>query len=470
MRPHPHWRDFRRPFGILAAIAICSSFAGAQDVRGLGLGGALVPGPSLGAFNPAFGAYPSAGRGGGLVLPLGLLNFFINPQLNVIGLLTNPAQYNDPSNPNSPEFNVLAAFDQATHLNTLILNPVPAPRQINVNVSASNVTLSDENGKPLETTFSSGISSARGASVVGVSPLFRIPFGIGPVQFGLGVFVSAADPSLAIDPKLQADLLAGSGKLPPNTTYSSAVSGAASASAGIALDVGFAVPVALPGATLYAGGRGNGFYGLAFVDVNALGSLKTDSSGNITSTTPDYSVTVFRADPTNGGFGFGLNADLGVAVDLPGATLGVPELERLNLGLGIVGVVNYYIWSGTEQTITSAGTSVPVASSRSGGGVDPLVTVNVAGTFSLAGGLRVLALTDAQFGRGVLALHLGAEAQFGPLTVRGGLGVDKGFRFGLGASFDVSSNFGFDLALTTHQAPFYNHTNYGIALALRLGF
>ncbi len=470
MRSRPHPRDFRRPFIILAAIIVCSSFAGAQDVRGLGLGGALVPGPSLGAFNPAFGAYPSDGRGGGLVLPLGLLNFLINPQLNLIGLLTNPAQYNDPSNPNSPEFNVLAALDQVTHLNTLILNPVPAPRQINVNVSASGVTLTDQDGRPLETNFSTSLSNSRGTSAVGVSPLFRIPFGIGPVQFGLGVFISAGGPSLAIDPKLQADLLAGSGQLPPNTMYSSAVSGAAKASAGIAFDVAFAVPVPLPGATLYAGGRGSGFYGLALVDVSALGSLKTDSSGNLTSATPDYSVTVFRADPTNGGFGYGLNVDLGVAVDLPGATLGVSELERLNVGLGVVGAVDYYSWSGTEQTVTSAGTSVPVASSRSGGGVDPLVTVNVAGTFSLAGGLRVLALTDAQFGRGRLALHLGAEAQFGLFTLRGGLGLDNGFKFGLGASFDVSNNFGFDLALTTHQAPFYNHTNYGIALALRLGF
>ena len=451
-------------------MAVCSSWAGAQDVRGLGLGGALVPGPSLGAFNPAFGAYPSDGRSSGLVLPLGVLNFLINPQLNVIDLLTNSAQYGDPSNPNAPEFNVLAAFDQATHLNTLILNPVPAPRQINVDVSSSGVTLTDQDGKPLETSFSSSLSNTRGASSVGVSPLFRIPFGIGPIQFGIGLFISAGGPSLAIDPKLQADLLSGNGKLPPNTTYSNAVSGAAKASAGVSLDMAFATAIALPGATLYAGGRGSGFYGLAFVDVNAVGSLKTDSSGDLTSATPDYKVTVFRADPTNGGFGYGLNADLGVAVDLPGATIGLPELERLNVGLGIVGVVDYYNWTGTEQTITSAGTSAATPSSRSGGGVDPLVTVNIAGTFSLAGGLRVLALTDAQFGRGQLAVHLGAEAQFGPFTVRGGLGVDNGFKFGLGASFDISSHFGFDLALTTHQAPFYNHTNYGIALALRLGF
>ena len=473
MRLRNDLKDFRRPFVVLAVLAACSSFAGAQDVRGLGLGGALVPGPGLAAYNPAFAAYPSDGRGGGLVLPLGLLNFFINPQLNAIDFVTNPAKYNDPDNPNAPEFNVLAAFDQATHLNTLILNPVPAPRQINVNFSAGGVTLTDENGKPLETNFSSGFSTARGASAVGVSPLFRIAFGVGAVQFGLGVFISAGGPSLAIDPKLQADLLAGNGKLPPNTTYSSAVSGAAKASAGIAFDVGYAMPIplpALPGATLYAGGRGSGFYGLALVEVSALGSLKTDSSGDLRSATPDYSVTVFRADPTNGGFGYGLNADLGAAVDLPGATLGVPELERLNVGLGIVGAIDYYSWTGTEQTTTSAGTSVPVASSRSGGGFDPLVTLNVAGTFSLANGLRVLALTDAQFGRGRLALHLGAETQVGPLTVRGGLGLDNGFKFGLGASFDVSSGFGLDVALTTHQAPFYNHTNFGIALAVRFGF
>ena len=49
--------------GLLLAL---SGAALAQDVRSLGLGGALVPGPAVSPFNPAYLNYPSDGRGGGL--------------------------------------------------------------------------------------------------------------------------------------------------------------------------------------------------------------------------------------------------------------------------------------------------------------------------------------------------------------------------------------------------------------------
>jgi hypothetical protein len=461
----------KRAFVVIAAGVALGSSAFAQDVRGLGLGGALVPGPGLGAFNPAYGAYPPDGRGGGLVLPLGLLNFFVNPTLNILDFATNPSRYQNPGDPTSPEFNALAAFDQATHLNTFILNPVPAPREINVNISSTGVTLTDQNGAALAYNFSSGGAVRGGASTVGAAPLFRIPFGVGPLQFGLGVFVNFSGPSLAVSSRLQADVIAGGGKLPADSKYPDAVVGGVQASAGISFDAAFStsfsLPEAAPGVVVYAGGRGAGFYGLAFVEGTLTGSVNADSSGDLNKASTDYKLTLFRADPTNGGFGFGLNADVGAAVDLPGAILNLPELEKLNVGLGIVGLVDYYTWNGQEQTTTSAGTSSPVTATRAGGGFDPLVTFNMAGTFSLASGLRVLALGDVQFGRGEFAAHLGGEAQLGLFSLRGGIGYQNGFRFGLGGSVDVSQNIGFDLALTTHQAPFYNYTDFGIALAVR---
>jgi hypothetical protein len=459
--------------GSLLAFGGFGTLASAQDVRGLGMGGALVPGPSLAVFNPAYSVYPSDGRGGGLVLPLGLLNFFVNPQMNVIDFISNPSRYANPGDPSSPEFNALAAFDQATHLNTFILNPVPAPRQINVNVSSTGVTLTDQNGTPLAYNFSSGASAnlSSGASAVGATPLFRIPFGIGALNFGLGLFFNFSGPSLSVNPALQNDLIARGGTLEPNKNYEDAVTGQVQGAAGISFDAAFALPFDVPGARIYAGGRGAGFFGLAYVDVQASGSVRADASGSLTSATPTYEINVFRADPTNGGFGFGVNLDLGVAADLPSATLGVPELEKLTVGLGIVGAVDTYTWNGQEQTITASGTSSPVAATRGSFAFNPLVTLNAAGTFSLQGGLRVLAVTDIQFGRGVFAAHLGAEAQFGMFLARAGLGVENGgFRFGLGGGVEFAPGLGFDLALTTHQAPFYNHTSFGIALAARFGF
>ncbi len=462
----------KRFLTVIGASVLLAAAAQAQDVRSLGMGGALVPGSNLAAFNPAFAAYPGDGRGGGLVLPLGLLNFFVNPQLNLLDFATNPKRYSDPSNPNSPEFNVLAAFDQATHLNTLILNPVPAPREINVNISSTGVSLTDENGVPLAYSFSSGasVNAASSASAVGATPLFRVPFSVGPVSIGLGLFVNVSGPSLAVDPTLQADLIANGGRLTPNKNYPQAVVGQAQAATGISFDVATAFPITVPGATVYAGGRGGGFYGLAYFEATASGAVKADSSGELTKSTPSYSVRLFRADPTNGGFGFGLNLDLGVAADIPGATLGEPTLQKLTVGLGVVGALDLYSWQGTEQVIDQSGTSSPVAATRSAAAFNPLVTLNVAGTFSLDGGFRVLALADAQFGRGVLALHLGAEGQWGPFIARAGLGFDNGLRVGLGAGFDLTTGFGLDLALTTHQAPFYNYTDFGVALAVRFGF
>jgi hypothetical protein len=468
MRQAANWTLIR----VMGAILALGAVGAAQDVRGLGMGGALVPGPSLAAFNPAYSVYPPDGRGGGLTLPLGLLNFFVNPQLNVFDFILNPARYANPGDPTSPEFNALGAFDQATHLNTFILNPVTAPQQISINISATGITLSDQNGTPLAYDFSSGVAvnASSGASSVGAAPLFRIPFGFGGLSIGAGLFVNFTGPSLAVNPELQNDVIARGGSLTPGRNYENVVTGAVQGSVGISLDAAYATSLEVPGATVYVGGRGAGFYGIALVDATTNISVTADSTGEIGKAETTYEVTIFRADPTNGGFGFGVNLDLGVAADLPSATLGVPELEKLTVGLGVVGAVDTYSWSGQEQTITASGTSAPIAATRGGFGFNPLVTLNAAGTFSLSGGWRVLALADLQFGRGVFKAHLGAEAQFGMVLLRSGLGFDNGFRFGLGAGLEVAPGLGFDLALTTHQAPFYNHTSFGVALAARFGF
>jgi hypothetical protein len=458
---------------VLAALAGgLGTVASAQDVRTLGFGGALAPG-AVTPFNPAYNAYPfEPGRAPGLVLPLGVLNLLLNPQMNVLDFAFNTRAYTDPTNDKAPEFNVLAAFDQVTHLNTLILNPVRAPRQLNVNVSAqSGVTLTDENGTVLNPSFSSstGGQFASAYSAAGAVPFARVPFSVGPVSIGIGAFFSTRGPSLNVDPQLVADVVLNGGRLPPNKRYSEAVTGSAGASGGIAVDVAFAMPVALPTATLYVGARATAFYGLAYAEVRATGELTSGSDGALTNAQPAYTITTFLVTPGNG-IGYGANTDVGIVADLPSATVGLPALERLTVGVGIVGVLDVYRWEGQERTTKSDGTGTTRTATREGGGFNPLVTLNAEARFSLDGGIRVLGLADVQFGRGAFSTHLGAEAGFGMLSVRGGLGFDNGLRFGLGASVDFAPNVGVDLALTTHQAPLYNHTNFGIALAVRLGF
>jgi hypothetical protein len=179
-----------------------------------------------------------------------------------------------------------------------------------------------------------------------------------------------------------------------------------------------------------------------------------------------------------GGYGFGGNADIGVAGDIPGKMLDLPELEKLTVGLGIVGVLDYSRWQGRE-TITERKpeatqdepTIVNENVVRESAGVNPLVTFNAAGAFSLEGGVRMLALFDTQFGRGQFSMHLGVEAQWTLFILRTGIGIENnGFRFGLGGGVEVTRGFGLDFALTAHPTPLIGGTSLGIACALRFSF
>jgi hypothetical protein len=144
----------KKALSVVGLALALSTTALAQDVRSLGLGGALVPGPTLSPFNPAYLSYPADGRGGGLSLPVGLLNFVLNPQMNVLDFLSNRAAYT--STPPTREFNFLAAFDQITHLNSFILNTPTAPRELTITLNSTGLSFFDEtNQRPLNVDFSS---------------------------------------------------------------------------------------------------------------------------------------------------------------------------------------------------------------------------------------------------------------------------------------------------------------------------
>ncbi len=469
---------------VLSAIGLVFALAGAalaQDVRSLGLGGALVPGPGLSPYNPAYLSYPSDGRGGGFSLPVGLLNFVLNPQMNVLDFLSNRSPYL--SNPPQKVFNFLAAFDQATHLNTFILNTPTPPGELTINLSASGISLFDvTNNRPISLDFSSlGSLFGTPSATSGVTPIFSVPFSIGPVSIKMGVFASIAPSSPRIDQALIADIADGN----LSADYAKAVAVDGQGAAGVSLDFAFSTPIAFDSTKVYIGARASGFFGAAYADGRALVNITRGSTPALTDAKIGYEYTYFISSPlasslgsdfTNG-LGYGIAGDAGVVIDLSGATLGVPELEKFSIGLGIIGLVEANTWTGTEfRTVYDGVTGVitttpPTAATRGGIKFNPLFTANLAGTFSLAGGFRVLAMLDAQLGRGSLNLHLGVEAQWTLFVLRAGVGLEAGrFRFGIGAGLEFAPDIGLDLALTAHPTPFIGGTSWGIAAALRFGF
>ncbi len=469
---------------VLSAIGLVFALAGAalaQDVRSLGLGGALVPGPGLSPYNPAYLSYPADGRGGGFSLPVGLLNFVLNPQMNVLDFLSNRSPYL--SNPPQKVFNFLAAFDQATHLNSFILNTPTPPGELTINLSASGISLFDvTNNRPISLDFSSlGSLFGTPSATSGVTPFLSLPFSIGPVSIKMGVFANIAPSSPRIDQALIADVADGN----LSSDYANAVVASGQGAAGVSLDLAFSTPLAFDSTKVYLGARASGFFGAAYADGRALINITRGSTPALTDAKIGYEYTYFVSSPLasslgsdfSNGLGYGVAGDFGVVIDLAGASLGVPELEKFTVGLGIIGLVEANTWTGTEfRTVYDGVTGVttvtpPTAATRGGINFNPLFTANLAGTFSLAGGFRVLAMLDAQLGRGSLNLHLGVEAQWVLFVVRGGIGLESGrFRFGIGAGLEFAPGIGLDLALTAHPTPFIGGTSWGIAAALRFGF
>jgi hypothetical protein len=451
----------------------------AQDVRGLGMGGALLPGPSLAQYNPAYAAYdPSGfqpgGLEGGFSVPLGLINIFLRPSMNPLALFNNVQNKNSAAltNPNTA-FDALAFIDQVYNLNTFIINPPSAPKRLNINYDNEfGISLTDENNAKIDLggyNGQNGSGAGAGSNGVGTSN-FTPTFRFGNLELGIGIFAGTQGPSFSTDAALSASL--ASGQFATGVPYG--FTARAKGSAGISLGLAYAggIPISSPETgdlTLYVGGRARGFYGLAYGDLNVQGNVTIDPVSK--QPKPDYTTTSF-VSYIGKGYGFGINSDLGLAVDLP---VNGDQKSVATFGLGVINLVNYTTWSGEETTSTPDSSGALVSSSKPASRTDavfnPLFTVNAGYSFRIDEiASRVFIAADAQVGQGKFAAHLGAEAKLGPVFARGGIGYDRGLILGLGAGLIFAPNLGADLALTTHTAPFTNHLDFGIALALRLGF
>jgi hypothetical protein len=484
MKPIKHFKRTVAVFSSLSALAslfpgLIGGLAAAQEVRGLGMGGALLPGPSLAQYNPAYAAYdPSGfqpdGLEGGFSVPLGLINIFLRPSMNPLALYNNVQTKNSAAltNPNTA-FDALAFVDQVSNLNSYIINPPSAPKRLNINYNnESGISLTDENNAKIDLGGyggQNGSGSGAGSNGVGSSN-FTPTFRFGNLELGVGVFAGTQGPSFSSDAALSASL--ASGQFVAGVPYG--FSARAKGSAGISLGLAYAggIPVSSPETgtfTVYLGGRARGFYGLAYGDINVQGDVTIDPTSK--QPKPSYTTTTF-VSYIGKGFGFGVNGDLGVAVDLP---VNGNQKSVATFGLGVINLVNYTTWSGEETTSAPDSSGTQVSSTKPASRTDaifnPLFTVNAGYSFRVEEiSSRVFIAADAQIGQGKFAAHLGAEAKLGPVFARGGIGYDRGLIFGLGAGLIFAPNFGADVALTTHTAPFTNHLDFGIALALRLGF
>ncbi|MGC8903906.1 hypothetical protein [Thermus sp.] len=441
---------------VLLAMGL-SALGLAQGVRSLGMGGVLLPGPSQAGANPAYAAFPGSWEEEGFQVPVGLLRllpFF--PETSPFAYFTDPQAFRT-------RFDLLSFYDQAAHLDSFLLNPARSPDEVVFRVSANGVSITDGSGKPLVPSFQVGSDPGKPRALV-PDPLLPIALELGPGTYlRLGTFAGAQGLRVSPSPALAQALASGS--LDPckgSTPSPCALEASGSYSAGFSLALGFALPLAeVPGlGKVYVGARGEGFYGLAYAEASAEARPTFDQNGNVQGAEYRYRYFLSYAPFLEGAFGqgaegqgFGLRADLGVAVD-GGAWA---------LGLGARNLLGFSQWEGLEVAYDGTAETRTPTTKRSDL-FAPEFLLNGAYRLPLEVGSLLLA-ADARFGSTAPAFHLGLEYGLGPWALRTGVGLEGGFRFGLGAGVNLEA-LALDLALTTHEAPLVGGTVYGIALAV----
>jgi hypothetical protein len=432
------------------------------------MAGLVLPGPGAAYLNPAYAAFPAGlyGSDQGFQLPVGLLGLLLRPESNPLPALSGLSNLTDKNSP----FDVLSFYDQFTHLGEFLINPASSRAFINpntgypeiqINVDATGIRVTDYQGNPIHLDLGLGTPAGVASSkALTPTPLFRIPFSLDS-NFYLDLGLFAGGFSLGLSPNESLRQALRSGQLQPNTEYALNLSG--SAQAGLSLGFGYAtrlpdVPIPDFGPTkLYVGGRGEAFYGLAYLESNLSAGVQTNAQGQLDPNQPPvYRGAVFYTTPGNGN-GYGARADIGVAMEAQGTTV----------GLGIRNALGFARWSGTELRWNGSSNPISGQGERSSFGFVPAFFLNAATQVPLEVGTLMVG-GDLGYETGLYG-RVGGEYSLGPARLRAGLGFDNGFRFGLGAGF-VGPGFTLDAALTTHPAPIVGNTVFGIALSLGLGF
>jgi len=440
----------------IAALLCCAS---AQDARSLAMGGVVLPDRSASVHNPAYAASLRGGPTNTFPVPIGLLNLLVNEKLKI----GNEVVRGDGTTVTT--FDILAAIDQASYLNTFIFNLPSSPTDINLLVDR------DANGEPVARLDFGGGSNISLDSV-NYGNDYALPFSAaaGPMRIGLRPY-TFVNGSAVPDTDFA--------KLFTTGTASGTVNLGVAAEAGVTLDVFYAtklpdamlVGTDVEGANIYLGVRGAPFFGFAKADASGSATVEVNPDGETASY--DVDGTAFVSAIGVSGFGYGVVADVGAAADIPvdGAIFSV-GLGLRNLGFGI--------WSGQEYTVSGSSEdddvvtfSDPVSATRSF--VAPNFGLTLNGAYSLDGANlpplinSVIIASDVGFGASGFGVHLGAESVFGfesvTLAARAGLGYDDGFKLGIGAGLGFGSG-SLDFALASHRAPFTTHQSFGIAASI----
>ena len=443
----------KRAFWFLAVGLLSASLA--QGVRSLGMGGVALPGPAHAWANPAYAAFPHTWGKEGVQLPVGLLRLLpLFPDTSPFAYLTDPQAFRE-------RFDLLSFYDQVSHPQSFLLNPARSPDEVVFRVRADGLTLTDGSGRNLIPSFQTGVSPERPQALI-PSPLLGLSFDLGPGTYlSLGPFLGTQGVRVAPSPKLLQALTGGSldpcKDQDPSPCFLEA-SGAASA--GLSLALGFATPLMeVPGlGQVYVGVRGEGFYGLAYVEASASARPTFDQDGNVSGASYQYRYFVSYPEYLEGSFGlgagglgYGLRGDVGIAV----------EGERWAFGLGVRNLLGYAQWSGVEVE-GQEGSETRTPTTKRSDFSSPEFFVN--GAYRMED-TNLLLAADARFGSVAPAFHLGLEYPLGPVALRTGIGYEGGLRFGVGMGLNVEA-LALDLALTTHEAPLVGGTVYGIALAV----
>ena len=429
---------------VVLLLLLCLGLAMAQDSRSIAMGGVMLPDRSATAINPAYSAEGIMGQSYALPLPIGAINALTQPSFN----------------PSSSSLDVLPIFDQLSNLSSYIINLPTSPTEHTIKISA------DEAGQAVLSYDNTGGSDLIfGLADIGYGVDYAIPinFAAGPVRVGIRPYVFL-NTVLSPDAEM-AKLFAGG-------TNQGGATANVKGEAGVSLDVFYAtkLPNELFGESefdgdIYLGVRAAPFLGLARVDGTGTGQIEATDINNVSFA---YQADGFVSTVATGQLGYGFVTDLGVATRIP------LEGGQADFGLSLSNF-GLSLWSGDTYTLSggsNAGLAFSDPSAETKVYFSPNLGVHANGAFSteLASNIDMLVAADVGYAVGGFETHLGSEALFGitddmSIAARAGLGYENGFNFGVGTGF-MYSGVSFDLALTSHIAPFTSHRSYGLTTSI----
>lgn len=436
---------------LLTVCALVAVPAFAQGVRSLGMGGVTAPGGAAGP-NPAYAALPAEETF--VPLPLGLLNALVSDRFDFEG----------------ERFDLLAVFDQATHLDTFLFNPALSPDEVIIRVGGAQ-------GVPevaVETIGGARLPITRGTALAYHQQLeLPIRFDVGLVGVGLRPYLSVGG---RLTPDVDLARVFGEG------TSRGGLEATVNGEAGVSVEVLYATAVPLPATDdfageVYLGVRAAPFIGLAHADAVGRATLAAvEGAGGEVGFEYGYEGKAFLSLVTEGGLGYGLRGDVGVATIYPTAQ----GVVTAGLALQDFGVA---FWRGSEYDITSDGEgqrqeTEPRAATRTYFGRELGVLATAAIDLDLAAlGVTeidsLLVAADGAYRAGSFSAHVGTEAglglEFGDLLLRAGLGYDHGLVAGVGTGLRFPG-FGIDAALHSQRSPLTAHQAFGVSAGLSFGF